>query len=203
VTDILGRMGNILRANVTAMIDGAEDPQTMRDLLIHDFDRTIADAEQAVAQVTGNLRDAEANEQKAADEATTWGTRAQAAAAKAVELEKAGSADAARFNDLARTALREQVGSEVEQRRQAALVAQRTILTGQLKDGLNRLRERREQLAQSGEAGLGSAEDAMVEARLLALKGPGPDVLPEPAPRNGHPASRKRKKAAVAEAAAS
>ena len=37
MSDILSRMGNILRANINDMLDGAEDPEKMIDQLVRDY----------------------------------------------------------------------------------------------------------------------------------------------------------------------
>jgi phage shock protein A len=55
-TTILGRIGQLVRANINAMLDGAEDPERMLDQLVRDFTNNIAEAEEAVAQTVGNLR---------------------------------------------------------------------------------------------------------------------------------------------------
>ena len=55
-TSILGRIGQLVRANVNSILDGAEDPEKMLDQLIRDFTNNIAEAEEAVAQTVGNLR---------------------------------------------------------------------------------------------------------------------------------------------------
>ena len=55
-TTILGRIGQLVRANINAMLDSAEDPEQMLDQLVRDFTNNIAEAEEAVAQTVGNLR---------------------------------------------------------------------------------------------------------------------------------------------------
>jgi len=52
-TSILGRIGQLLRANVNSLLDSAEDPEKMLDQLIRDFTNNIAEAEDAVAQTIG------------------------------------------------------------------------------------------------------------------------------------------------------
>ncbi len=147
MTDILGRVGNILRANINAMVDSAEDPERMLDQLIRDFTNNIHEAEQAVAETIGNLRMAEEDNQKAHAEADEWGAKARAAAGKASQLEAAGNAaEAARFNDLAKTALREQINFEKQYQALDVTVVQQTKLTDELKDGLNKMRDKREEL---------------------------------------------------------
>ena len=48
-TTIRGRIGQLVRANVNAMLDSAEDPEKMLDQLVRDFTNNIAEAEEAVA----------------------------------------------------------------------------------------------------------------------------------------------------------
>ena len=47
---ILGRITQLAKANINALIDRAEDPQKMLDQLIRDYTNSIAEAKQAVAQ---------------------------------------------------------------------------------------------------------------------------------------------------------
>ena len=56
---ILGRISQLAKANINALLDRAEDPQKMLDQLIRDYTNSIAEAETAVAQTVGNLRLAE------------------------------------------------------------------------------------------------------------------------------------------------
>ena len=52
---ILGRISQLAKANINALLDRAEDPQKMLDQLIRDYTNSIAEAETAVAQTVGNL----------------------------------------------------------------------------------------------------------------------------------------------------
>ena len=107
---ILGRIGQLVRANVNAMIDGAEDPQLMLDQLVRDFTNNIAEAESAVAQTIGNLRLMEQDHQEDLDAAADWGRKAIAASAKGDQLRAAGNAiDADKFDNLAKIALGKQL----------------------------------------------------------------------------------------------
>jgi len=90
---------------------------------------------------------AEDDNQKAHGETDEWGAKARAAAGKASQLETAGNAaEAARFNDLAKTALREQINYEKQAQGLDVTVTQQTKLTDELKDGLNKMRDKREEL---------------------------------------------------------
>jgi phage shock protein A len=146
-SSILGRVSQLVRANVNALLDGAEDPERMLDQLIRDFTDNIAEAEEAVAQTVGNLRLAEDDLREAREETVEWGSKAQAAASKAESLRAEGKTDeAGRFDELAKVALRRQIGVEASAKALETQVAQQTELTDQLKDGLNKLRFKREEL---------------------------------------------------------
>ena len=53
---IFGRIAQLAKANINALIDQAEDPQKMLDQMVRDYTNNIAEAESAVAQTIGNLR---------------------------------------------------------------------------------------------------------------------------------------------------
>ena len=88
---ILGRITQLARANINALIDSAEDPEKMLDQMVRDYTNSIAEAEEAVAQSIGNLRMMEADQREAVEAAGDWGNKAAAAANKAEELRAAGS----------------------------------------------------------------------------------------------------------------
>ena len=70
---ILGRIAQLTRANINALLDRAEDPEKMLNQLVRDYTASIAEARDAVAQTIGNLRlaekdhDADVAEAKAAE----------------------------------------------------------------------------------------------------------------------------------------
>ena len=142
MTDILGRIGTILRANINDAIDGAEDPQKMIDQYIRDYTNDIAEAEQAVAQAVGNLRLAEDDLKRAQADVADWGSKAQAAATRASQV----PADAARFDELAKAALKNQIAAENRAKTLTESVDQQTVFVDKLKVALNGLRAKREEL---------------------------------------------------------
>ncbi|MBX3032018.1 MAG: PspA/IM30 family protein [Chloroflexi bacterium] len=147
MTDILGRVGNILRANVNDLLDKAEDPQKMIDQLVRDYTKDIQEAESAVAQTVGNLRLTEDDLTRARNEVNDWGAKAAAAAQRASQASAQGNtADAGRFDDLAKTALRQQISVESRVKTLTEQVAQQTELTNKLKDGLNGMRAKLDEL---------------------------------------------------------
>lgn len=103
---ILGRVTQLAKANINALLDQAEDPQKMLDQLIRDYTNNISEAEQAVATTIGNLRMLEADHKEDVEAAAEWGSKALAASKKADELRAAGgAADADKFDNLAKVAL--------------------------------------------------------------------------------------------------
>lgn len=147
MTDILGRVGNILRANLNDMLDRAEDPQKMIDQLVRDYTSDIQEAEAAVAQTVGNLRLTEDDLARQKSEVDEWGAKATAAAQRASQAAAAGNtADAARFDDLAKTALRQQIEYEKRVKSTQEMVDQQTELTDKLKAGLTGMRAKLDEL---------------------------------------------------------
>ena len=165
--NILGRIGNLVRANVNALIDGAEDPDKMLDQLVRDYTNNIAEAEQAVAQTIGNLRLNEDDAKQAQDGVTEWGGKALAASRKADELRAAGNtAEADKFDDLAKIALKRQIGFEDQAKGLAAQIATQTELTDRLKEGLNGMRAKREELVQKRNELVARAKMADAQAKV-------------------------------------
>ena len=112
-SSILGRIGQLMRANVNSLLDGAEDPEKMLDQLVRDFTDNMAEAEDAVAQTVGNLRLLEDDAGEARTAHDEWGQKAAAASRKADELRASGNAvEADRFDGLAKVALRRQISFE-------------------------------------------------------------------------------------------
>jgi phage shock protein A len=142
MSDILGRIGNILRANINDAIDNAEDPQKMLDQYVRDYTNDIAEAEQAVAQAVGNLRLAEDDLSRAKSDVDDWGSKAGAAATRASQV----PADAARFDELAKAALKNQIAAESRVKTLGESVATQTVFVEKLKVALNGLRAKREEL---------------------------------------------------------
>ncbi|MBH0010274.1 PspA/IM30 family protein [Salinibacterium sp. SWN1162] len=144
---ILGRISQLLKANINSLLDSAEDPQLMLDQLVRDYTNSIADAESAVAQTIGNLRLMEQDHTEDMNAAADWGRKALAASAKADELRAGGnSADADKFDNLAKVAIGRQVSSENEARTAEPTIASQTQVVNQLKSGLDGMRAKLSEL---------------------------------------------------------
>ena len=79
---IFGRISQLVRANINALIDQAEDPQMMLDQMVRDYTNSIADAEAAIAETIGNLRLLEDDHREDVEAAREWGEKALAHYAK-------------------------------------------------------------------------------------------------------------------------
>ncbi|MAT18682.1 MAG: hypothetical protein CMF56_08985 [Leifsonia sp.] len=144
---ILGRISQLMRANIHALLDQAEDPELMLDQLVRDYTNSIAEAESAVAQTIGNLRLMEQDHAEDVAAATDWGRKALAASTKADELRAAGdTADADKFDKLAKIALGKQLAAENEAKSAEPTIASQNEVVAKLKDGLDGMRSRLSEL---------------------------------------------------------
>lgn len=170
---ILGRIGQLLRANVNAILDEAEDPEKMLDQLVRDYTSSISEAETAVAQTIGNLRLLEEDEGEARRAVDDWAAKAIAASKKADELRGQGkTTEAERFDELAKVAIRRQVSYEQQTKTLDQQVAQQRALTDQLKSGLNKLKSKREELVQKRNELVSRAKMAKARVQVQrAVKG--------------------------------
>ncbi len=166
-TSILGRMGQLVRANINALLDQAEDPEKMLDQMIRDFTSNIAEAEEAVAQTVGNLRLLEDDDREAREASAEWLNKARAASDRAEALRAQGNtAEADRFDGLAKLALRRQLSFEQQVATFASQISQQTELTTKLKDGLNKLRLKREELVQKRDELVSRAKMAQAQMQV-------------------------------------
>ena len=144
---IFGRVSQLARANINALLDQAEDPQLMLDQLVRDYTDNIGEAEQAIAQTIGNVRmmeDDYAEDQRAAEE---WGRKAVAASQKADEFRAEGNAaDASKFDNLARIAIGKQMDAENEAKAALPNLQAQQEVAEKLKTGLAQMRDKLDQL---------------------------------------------------------
>ena len=166
-TSILGRVSQLVRANVNAILDSAEDPERMLDQLVRDFTNNIAEAEEAVAQTIGNLRLIEDDAKEARSASAEWLDKAKAASRRADQLRAEGNAtEADRFDALAKIALRRQASYETQATTLETQVAGQTELADKLKDGLDKLRAKREELVQKRDELVSRAKMAQAQSQV-------------------------------------
>jgi phage shock protein A len=164
---IIGRITSLARANINALLDQAEDPQKMLDQMVRDYTSAISDAEGAVAQTIGNLRmiEDDAREEQAA--AAQWSAKAQAASKKADELRlSAGASEADKFDNLARIALRNQLDDEADAKMLATSIADQADIVAKLKDGLQEMHLKLDELRKKRDSLVGRAKNADAQNRV-------------------------------------
>jgi phage shock protein A len=166
-TSILGRIGQLVRANVNSLLDSAEDPEKMLDQLVRDFTNNIAEAEEAVAQTIGNLRLVEDDAKEARTASSDWGDKAAAASRRADQLRsERNTAEADRFDQLAKIAIRRQLSYEGQATTLETQASQQAELAEKLKDGLNKLRAKREELVQKRDELISRAKMAQAQEQV-------------------------------------
>ncbi|MEU9361485.1 PspA/IM30 family protein [Streptomyces sp. NPDC048301] len=165
---ILGRVTQLARANINALLDQAEDPRKMLDQLIRDYTDNIAEAEQAVAATIGNLRLLEEDHREDVDAAREWGQKALAASRKADELRAGGAgAEADTFDNLAKVALGRQLRSEEEARTAEPAIASQTVVVDKLKSGLDQMKYKLTQLKSKRDELVARAASAQAQNRMM------------------------------------
>ncbi len=177
---ILGRITQMARANISAMLDEAEEPQVMLDELVHYYSAGITAAESAVATALSVLRLMEADAQEAKESAREWVRHARTASDRADQLRVAGkTAEADRFDILARIAIGRQLICERDAARFEPIIAGQTVVTDRLRTGLMQMhaklddlnRRRDEAVSRAAlhgrDQGMTSAIDALDPAVVL------------------------------------
>ncbi|MCE0485651.1 PspA/IM30 family protein [Ornithinimicrobium sediminis] len=144
---ILGRISQLARANINALLDNAEDPEKMLDQLVRDYTNSISEAEEAVAVTIANVRMAEADLKADEEAAEEWGRKASAASRKAEEMRSSGDvAGAEKFDNLTRMALGRQIQHEDDVASARPAIEQQNATVEQLKQGLVSMKTKLEDL---------------------------------------------------------
>ncbi|MBP2584487.1 phage shock protein A [Streptomyces sp. PvR006] len=165
---ILGRVTQLAKANINALLDQAEDPQKMLDQLIRDYSGNITEAEEAVAATIGNLRLMEQDHQEDVEAAKEWGGKALAASRKADELRSGGqAAEADRFDNLAKVALGRQLQSEKEARTAEPTIAAQTEVVSKLRTGLDQMKAKLGELRAKRDELVARAKSAQAQNTMM------------------------------------
>lgn len=144
---IFGRIAQLAKANINALLDSAEDPGKMLEQMVRDYTNSIVEAEAAVAQTIGNLRLLEQDHAEDLRDAEEWGSKALAASKKADEYRADGdTANADKFDNLAKVALGKQLSAENQAKAVEPQIASQTEVVEKLKDGLTKMREKLDEL---------------------------------------------------------
>ncbi|MCF2706974.1 PspA/IM30 family protein [Arcanobacterium haemolyticum] len=144
---ILGRMAQLAKANINALLDRAEDPQKMLDQMVRDYTNSIAEAQDAVAVTVGNLRLAQADYADDIKTAREWGQKALSASQMADKMRSSGKeAEALKFDNLAKVAISKQLQFEKEAKDAEPLIQSQEEVVAKLKAGLDQMRGKLDEL---------------------------------------------------------
>jgi phage shock protein A len=150
---ILDRLSTILRANINAMLDQAEDPEKTLDQLIRDMAAAIGEARGQVAEMIAQEKLLEADMERNSNLARDWGQKAELAVSR--------NAD-----DLAKEALRRKIDYDNNaQAYQSQLQAQQQIVA-KLKHDLNELENKYESAVRNREALIARHRRAVAQQKV-------------------------------------
>ncbi|MBX3090916.1 MAG: PspA/IM30 family protein [Cryobacterium sp.] len=165
---IFGRIAQLAKANINALLDSAEDPAMMLDQMVRDYTNNIAEAESAIAQTIGNLRLLEQDHAEDVSNAQDWGSKALAASRKGDELRAAGNtADADKFDNLAKVALGRQLSAEKEAKAAEPTIASQTEVVDKLKKGLDGMRGKLTELSSKRDELIARAKTASAQQQVM------------------------------------
>lgn len=164
---VLGRIAQLARANVHAMLDQAEDPERMLDQMVRDYRSSIVEAEDAIATTIGSLRLAEQDRDEDVRVAQEWQHKSLAASRKADELRGSGQgAEADRFDALARVAIERQLSAEQEVRSAAPTIASQNEVVDKLKTGLQQMKVKLDELQRTRDQLVARQKSASAQAQV-------------------------------------
>jgi phage shock protein A len=164
---IFGRISTLVRANVNQLIDNAEDPQLMLDQLVRDYTNNIADAKSAVAQTIGNLRQLEQDHQEDVNAAVDWGKKAQGASQAADKYRAQGqTAEADKFDNLAKIALTNQINKEKEAKDAEPTLASQNEQVEKLKTGITTMEQKLAELRAKRDQLVARAKTAEAQSKV-------------------------------------
>src|SRR5690554_6721213 len=165
---IFGRIAQLAKANINALLDAAEDPAKMLDQMVRDYKNSIEEARAATADTIGNLRMLEQDHAEDVANAEDWGRKAIAASRKGDELRAAGnSADADKFDNLAKVALGKQMAAEKEATDAEPIIANQTAVVDQLKRGLDAMRGKLGELSSKRDQLIARAKTAQAQTQVM------------------------------------
>lgn len=165
---IFGRIAQLAKANIHALLDAAEDPAVMLDQMVRDYTGSIAEAEAAIAQTIGNLRLLEQDHAEDIKNADDWGRKALAASRKADELREGGNAaDADKFDNLAKVALARQLDAEGQAKTAEPTIASQNEVVSQLKRGLEGMKAKLHELSSKRDELIARAKTADAQTQVM------------------------------------
>lgn len=165
---IFGRIAQLAKANINALLDAAEDPAKMLDQMVRDYKNSIEEARAATADTIGNLRMLEQDHAEDVANAEDWGRKAIAASRKGDELRAAGNTtDADKFDNLAKVALGRQMSAEKEAKDAEPIIASQTAVVEQLKKGIEAMEGKLGELAAKRDQLIARAKTAEAQTQVM------------------------------------
>jgi phage shock protein A len=164
---IFGRVTQLARANINALLDSAEDPEKMLDQMVRDYTDNIAEAKDAVGTTIGNLRLMEQDYAEDESVAAEWGQKAKAASDQADRMR--GSADIAgaeKFDNLAKVALSRQIDSEGDMRTAKPNIDAQREVVEKLKAGLQSMESKLDELKNKRNELVARAKSAQAQSQV-------------------------------------
>jgi phage shock protein A len=150
---ILDRLSTILRANINAMLDQAEDPEKTLDQLIRDMADAIGQARGQVAEMIAQEKLLEADMERNQALAREWGQKAELAVSRGAD-------------DLAKEALRRKIDYDKNaQAYTSQLVAQQEVVS-KLKYDLEQLEQKYEGAIRNREALIARHRRAVAQQKV-------------------------------------
>ena len=150
---ILDRMSTILRANINALLDQAEDPEKTLDQLIRDMADAIGQARGQVAEMIAQEKLLQADMERNLNLAREWNGKAELAVSRGAD-------------DLAKEALRRKIGYDRNaQAYTTQLQAQQDVVT-KLKHDLEQLENKYESAVRNREAMIARHRRAVAQQKV-------------------------------------
>ena len=150
---ILDRMSTILRANINALLDQAEDPEKTLDQIIRDMADAIGQARGQVAEMIAQEKLLEADMERNLSLAREWGSKAELAMSRGAE-------------DLSREALRRKIDYDRNAHAYASQLQSQQEVVAKLKHDLVQLESKYEGAVRNREAMIARHRRALAQQKV-------------------------------------
>ena len=150
---ILDRVSTILRANINALLDQAEDPEKALDQLIRDMADAIGQARGTVAEMIAQEKLMEADMERNANLAREWGQKAELAVSRGAD-------------DLAKEALRRKIDYEKNSQAYSTQLQAQSDVVAKLKHDLEQLESKYESAVRNREAMIARHRRALAQQKV-------------------------------------
>ncbi len=150
---ILDRVSTILRANINALLDQAEDPEKALDQLIRDMADAIGQARGQVAEMIAQEKLMEADMERNANLAREWGGKAELAVTRGAD-------------DLAKEALRRKIDYDKNSQAYATQLQAQQDVVSKLKHDLEQLESKYEGAIRNRESMIARHRRALAQQKV-------------------------------------